>query len=118
MTIARKFSSDTRAFLDSRWTWLVVCITVAASYLVPTLIRWLQPNPQTVWPVWPGCAILVAGLLLVRTRIWPALILTCFAAFAASDLQAGVSLTSIGWFVPGNTLEVLIAAFGLRYCFE
>ena len=34
------------------------------------------------------------------------------------DLQAGVTLSSIARFIPGNTVEVLISAIGLRYCFE
>src|SRR5215470_4460533 len=118
MTIARKCCSDSSPCPDSRWTWPVVCITTAASYLVPALVRLAGPNPHTVWPVWPGCAILVTGLLLVRMRVWPVLMLTCFAAFAASDLQAGVSVKSVAWFVPGNTLEIVIAALGLRYCFD
>ena len=118
MTIARKCCSDSSPCPDSRWTWLVVCITIGASYLVPALVRLAEPNPQTVWPVWPGCAILTTGLLLVRMRVWPVLMLTCFAAFAASDLQAGVSVKSVAWFVPGNTLEIVIAALGLRYCFD
>jgi hypothetical protein len=29
---------------------------------------------QTVWPLFPDCAILAAVLTLVRTRLWPALI--------------------------------------------
>jgi len=103
---------------DSRWTVLVVCVTTALSYLVPKLARLATPNPQTVWPIWPGCAILVAGLLLVRMSVWPALIAVCFVAFGLSDLQAGVSTRAIAWFIPGNTLEVLTAALGLRYCFH
>jgi integral membrane sensor domain MASE1 len=78
----------------------------------------LTSNPQTVWPLWPGCAILVAGLLLVPVSVWPLLIPACFAGFALVDLQAGVPLSSIAWFIPGNTVEVLISAIGLRYCFD
>jgi len=29
-----------------------------------------------------------------------------------------VPLSSIAWFIPGNTVEVLISAIGLRYCFD
>ena len=46
-------------------------------------------NPRTVWPFWPGCAILVSVLLLVPERIWPILIPAAFAAFAVYDLQIG-----------------------------
>jgi PAS domain S-box-containing protein len=78
----------------------------------------LVSNPKTVWPLWPGCAILVTGLLLVRVSLWPLLIPASFVGFTFADLQAGVPLSSIAWFIPGNTAEVLIAAIGLRFCFE
>jgi PAS domain S-box-containing protein len=118
MTItANRFSQD-QPYLGSRSTLLVVCVTVALSYLVPTLVTVLISNPKTVWPLWPGCAILVTGLLLVRVSIWPLLIVASFAGFALADLQAGVSLNSIAWFIPGNTIEVLISALGLKYCFD
>ena len=105
-------------YLDTPSTWLLVCATVALSYLVPSLVTVLISNPKTVWPLWPGCAILVTGLLLVRVSFWPVLVAASFVAFAIADLQAGVPLRSIAWFIPGNTVEVLISAVGLRYCFD
>ena len=113
---SRIFNSE--PYFDSRSTLLVVCVTIALSYLVPTLVGMLVSNPQTVWPLWPGCAILVTGLLLVRVNVWPVVIPASFAGFAVADLQAGVPLSSIAWFIPGNTVEVLISAIGLRYCFN
>ncbi|HEV2397485.1 MAG TPA: MASE1 domain-containing protein [Candidatus Sulfotelmatobacter sp.] len=104
--------------LDSRSTWLVVCLTPSLSYLIPKLISVLDSNPQTVWPLWPGCAILVTGLLLLRVSVWPVVIALSFVGFALADLQAGMRLSSVIRFVPGNTLEVLISAIGLRYCFD
>lgn len=118
MTIANSRFSDSWRHSNSRSTSLVVCVTVALSYLVPKLAGMLISNPQTVWPLWPGCAILVAGLLLIPVNIWPLLIPVSFAGFTIADLQAGVPLSSIAWFIPGNTVEVLIAAIGLRYCFD
>ena len=118
MTIANNRISHTEPYFDSRSTLLVVCVTTALSYLVPNLVGMLISNPQTVWPLWPGCAILVAGLLLVRVNVWPVLIPASFVGFALADLQAGVPLSSIAWFIPGNTVEVLISAIGLRYCFD
>jgi PAS domain S-box-containing protein len=118
MTITKKRFSHNHPHLDSRSTLLVVCVTTALSYLVPWLVGTLISNPQTVWPLWPGCAILVTGLLLVRISAWPLLIATSFAGFALADWQAGIPLSSIARFIPGNTLEVLISAFGLRYCFD
>jgi PAS domain S-box-containing protein len=105
-------------YLDFRSTWVVVCVTAALSYLVPKSVGTMISNPQTVWPLWPGCAILVTGLLLVRVSVWPLLIPASFAGFALADLQAGVPLSSIARFIPGNTVEVLISAVGLRYCFD
>jgi PAS domain S-box-containing protein len=75
-------------------------------------------NPRTVWPVWPGCAILVSILLLVRGKIWPILIPAAFATFALYDLEAGVPIRSIAWFIPANTTQVLTSALCLRYCFH
>jgi PAS domain S-box-containing protein len=118
MTIANNRMWRSQPYLDSRGTVLVVCVTAALSYLAPKLAGVLISNPQTVWPLWPGCAILVAGLLLVRVSVWPLLIPASFVGFALADLQAGVPLSSIAWFIPGNTVEVLIAAIGLRYCFS
>ena len=105
-------------YLDFRSTLLVVCVTIALSYLVPTLVGILVSNPRTVWPLWPGCAILVAGLMLVRINVWPVVIPASFVGFAVADLQAGVPLSSIPRFIAGNTVEVLISAVGLRYCFN
>jgi PAS domain S-box-containing protein len=118
MTIAKSRFLHSPPHLDTRSSLLVVCGTTALSYLVPKLVGMLVSNPQTVWPVWPGCAILVPGLLLVRVSLWPLLIPASFIGFTVADLQAGVPLSSIAWFIPGNTLEVLISAIGLRFCFE
>jgi PAS domain S-box-containing protein len=118
MRIANNPISRSQPFSGSLSTFLVACVTIALSYLVPTLVKILVSNPQTVWPLWPGCAILVAGLLFVRITVWPVVILGSFVGFAVADLQAGVPLSSIIWFIPGNTVEVLISAIGLRYCFE
>jgi PAS domain S-box-containing protein len=41
-----------------------------------------------------------------------------FASFVLYDLQAGVSLRSIAWFIPADTLEVLIATLCLTYLFD
>jgi len=75
-------------------------------------------NPKTVWPFWPGCAILVSVLLLVPGRIWPILIPAAFATFALYDVEAGVPIKSIAWFIPANTVEVLTSALCLRYFFD
>jgi signal transduction histidine kinase len=72
-------------------------------------------NLRTVWPLWPGCAILAAVLMLVQTRIWPALIGVSLAGFILFDLHVGVPVASIAWFISADTIQVLIAAIGVRY---
>jgi PAS domain S-box-containing protein len=98
-------------------TLVLVCAVAALSYFVPKLEGSLLLHPRTVWPLWPGCALLVSILLLVRQRVWLVLILAAFAGFVLYDLQAGVPFRSIAWFIPADTVEVLIAAGGLRYLF-
>src|SRR3954447_601948 len=117
MSIA-KIRMHTGQYFGPRSTLLVVCVTIASSYLVPTVAGMLVSNPQTVWPLWPGCAILVTGLLLVRVNVWPMVISASFVGFAVADLQAGVPVSSIIRFIPGNIVEVFISAVGLRYCFN
>src|SRR5215470_18282822 len=101
--------AHSQQYFDTRSTWLVVFATIALSYLVPSLVGTLISNPKTVWPLWPGCAILVTGLLLVPVKVWPVVIPASFVAFAIADLRAGVLLRSIALFIPGNTIEVLIS---------
>jgi len=118
MTIANTRLQQSQPYFGFHSILLVVCVTIALSYLVPTLVGMVVSNPKTVWPLWPGCAILVTGLLLVRFSVWPVMIAVSFLGFALADLQAGVPLSSVAWFIPGNTVEVLISAIGLRYCFD
>ena len=115
---ARERLSSTLTPRDFRPTWLVVCIVSALCYLVPKLTGALILDPKTVWPLWPGCAILVVGLLVVPLRVWPLLIPAALGGFALYDRQAGVPIASIAWFFPADAVEVLIAALGLRFCFD
>lgn len=71
--------------------------------------------PQTVWPLWPGCAILVAILLLVPRKTWLILLPAGLAGFVFYDLQASVPIPRIVWLILADTLEVLVAAWGLNY---
>jgi len=111
-------SPSTQTILHTRRATIVlVCLVAALSYIAPLLQSALMRNLQTVWPLFPGCAILAAVLTLVRTRIWPALILASLAGIVLFDLRVGVPVASIAWFIPADTIEVLIAAIGLRYWF-
>ena len=113
----RRFPSITSASSPLS-TAALVCLVVALSYLAPKLEGAMILNPRTVWPVWPGCAILVSILLLVRGKVWPILIPAAFATFALYDLEAGVPIRSIAWFIPANTVQVLTSALCLRYYFH
>src|SRR5580704_7320696 len=118
MRSALNDATSTETTLHSRRAIIVlVCLAAALSYATPRLLASLLLNLQTEWPLWPGCAILVAILMLVHTKIWPALILVSFTGFVLFDLSAGVPVASIAWFVPANTVQVLTAAIGLRYYF-
>jgi PAS domain S-box-containing protein len=74
-------------------------------------------RPQTVWPLWPGCALLVAVLLLFPRRLWLILIPAGFTGFVIYDLQAGVSVRSTALLILADTTEVLTAALGIQYLF-
>ncbi len=99
-------------------TVILVCLVATLSYLAPKLAGALLLQPGTVWPLWPGCALLISVLLLVPQRIWPMVIPAAFAAFVFYDLQAGVPIGSIAWFIAADTVQVLTAAFCLRYFFD
>ena len=91
-------------------------MAATVSYLAAKLAGALAITvPQTVWPIWPGCAILVGILVLVPRRIWPALLSAGLAGFVFYDLQAGVSIRSIAWLILADTLEILVAAWGVSY---
>lgn len=74
--------------------------------------------PQTLWPLWPGCAVLVAILLLNPRRSWPILMTVGLMGFVVYDLQAGVPIRSIAWLVFTDILEILVAACGVSYSLD
>jgi PAS domain S-box-containing protein len=98
-------------------TSLLSVLVALLSYFVLRIEGDLMLHPQTMWPLWPGCALLVSVLLFVPRRAWLALIPAAFAAFAVYDLQAGVPIGSIAWFIPADAAEIFVAAFGLSYFF-
>jgi len=57
-------------------------------------------------PVWPPTGIAIAALLLLGTRVWPAILA---GAFLVNITTAGSVATSLG-IAAGNTLEGLVAA--------
>jgi signal transduction histidine kinase len=95
---------------------MVACLVATLCYLAAKLGGFLIINaPQTLWPLWPGCAILVAVLLLLPRKIWPILIPAGLVGFALYDLQVGVSIRSIAWLILADILEILVAAWGVSY---
>ena len=99
-------------------TLILICLVSLLSFLTATLGGALVIRPQMLWPLWPGCAFLVAILLLVPRRIWPIVIAAGLAGFVVYDLQAGLTIRAIAVLILADTLEVLVAALGISYAFD
>jgi PAS domain S-box-containing protein len=93
----------------------LACLAAFLSYLAAELGGALVLRPQMVWPLWPGCALLVAVLLLLPRRIWPILIAAGLAGFVLYDLRAGLPLRSTALLILADTVEILIASLGVSY---
>ena len=74
-------------------------------------------RPEQVSLLWPGCAFLVAVLLCASRRLWPMLLLAGFLGFFIYDVRAGLTLRSTLLLLCSDTVEILVAAFGLYYVF-
>jgi PAS domain S-box-containing protein len=96
-------------------TALLACMVATLSYLAAKLGGVLIMRGPQLWPLWPGCAVLVAILLLAPRKIWPILLPAGLAGFVGYDLQAGVSIGSIAWLILADVLEILVAAWGVNY---
>ena len=72
-------------------------------------------EPQTLWPLWPGCAVLAAVLLACPKKTWLILLPAGLAGFIAYDLQAGVGIRPLAWLVLADVGEILAAAWGVNY---
>jgi PAS domain S-box-containing protein len=119
METIRRHSYSNCGGLDSPFTTgLLICLVAALSYFGPTLNWALMLHPQTVWPLWPSSALLVAVLVLVPRRIWPILIPISLTSIVLFDLQKGVPISSIAWFIAADTIEVVAAALCLSYFFD
>src|SRR5262249_23630648 len=77
--------------LNTPWSTILLVLVVATlCYVAPKTEGALMVNFQTAWPLWPDCAIVVAALMLVRTKVWAILIPASFVGIVLYDLQAGV----------------------------
>ncbi len=94
---------------------VLACLAAFLSYLAAELGGALVLRPQMVWPLWPGCALLVAVLLLLPRGIWPILITAGLAGFVLYDLQAGLTLRSTALLILADAVEILIASLGASY---
>ena len=104
---------------DSPVQTLILLFLVAVLSYLTTMLGWaLMIRPQMLWPVWPGCAFLVAVLLLLPRRIWPFLITAGLAGFLVYDLQVGLQGRQTIFLVLADIAEILIAALGVSYSFD
>jgi len=71
--------------------------------------------PQTLWPLWPGCAVLVAILMVSPRRIWPILIPAGLFGFVLYDLPAGVPIHSMAVLQLADIAEILVVLWGVDY---
>ena len=86
-------------------------VTAGVCYLAGRIADALViTTPQTLWPYWPGCAALVAILLITPTRIWRYLVPAGILGFILYDFQTGVPLRSIIFLAIVDVGEVLVAA--------
>ena len=99
-------------------TAILSCVVALLCFLAAELGGVLVLRPQMLWPVWPGCALLISVLLLVPRRIWPILLAAGLAGFVVYDVQVGLGLRSTVLLIVSDTVEILIAALGVSYCFS
>lgn len=92
------------------------CLLAALCYGAAKIAGFLIiTKPQALWPLWPGCALLVAVLLISPRKTWPILLPAGLAGFLVYDLQAGVSYPAIAWLILADILEILVVAWGVSY---
>jgi PAS domain S-box-containing protein len=72
-------------------------------------------EPQVLWPVWPGCAVLVAVLYISPRKNWPLLIPAGLAGFALYDLPAGVPLKGMAILLLSDLVEIATVIWGIQY---
>lgn len=95
----------------------LICGVATLSYLAARLGGALVIRPEMIWPVWPGCALLVAVSLLTSKNYWPAVLLAGLLGFAVYDVKEALPLRAIVLLLVADTIEILIAAFGVSYVF-
>jgi PAS domain S-box-containing protein len=114
-----RHADRTPTLANSKLGWrtvLVASLMLVLCYLVAGLSGLLDLHiPDTPWPLWLGCAVLIAILLASRREMWPILIPAGLAGFLVYDLQGGMSIRSLLWLVLGDIGEILVVLWGVRY---
>lgn len=95
----------------------VICFTAIFSYSTARLAGFLVIRPEMIWPLWPGCAFVLALLLLTSRKIWPAILLAGLAGFAVYDMQERLSIRTTVLLLGGDSIEIVVAALGVSYVF-
>jgi PAS domain S-box-containing protein len=117
-SIVSRFSWRTANPNSPFHTVVLACLVACLCYVATTLGWALMIRPQTLWPIWPGCAFLVAVLLLVPRRTWPVLIAAGLGGFFFYDLQVGLQVRPTIFLILADIAEILIAALGVSYSFH
>jgi integral membrane sensor domain MASE1 len=111
-----KSMADSDTVTGQFQTMLRATLVALVCYLAARLGGILIINgPQTLWPLWPGSAVLVAIVLVSRRRIWPILIPAGLIGFVLYDLPAGVSIHSTAVLLFADIAEILVAVWGVHY---
>lgn len=112
-------ADDLSAIGEQRFSWNTAAralLTFVLCYLAARLGGILIINPpQTLWPLWPGCAVLVAIVLVSPRKTWPFLIPAGLAGFALYDVPAGVSSRALTILLLADVVEVSLAIWGIDY---
>src|SRR5690242_2523034 len=113
-------STKTLFRLDSTFSLLLAAVSVfLLSYFAARLGGLLVLRPEMIWPLWPGCAVLVAVLLCTKQKIfWPLLLAAGLGGFAVYDIRAGLAIRSTGAFLFADAIEVLVASLGVSLAFR
>jgi PAS domain S-box-containing protein len=104
--------------LDSPFHTVVLVFLVATlSYLSMVLGSGMSIPPHNVSPLWPTNAVVLVVLLAVPRRLWPILITTAYSVVGFLHVLRAPITVSL-WLTLGNAVEVIVAAFGVRYFFK
>ena len=104
--------------LDAPFPTVVLVFLVASlSYISMLLGSGMSVPPHNVSPLWPTNAVVLVVLLAVPRRLWPILITTAYSVVGLRHVL-GAPIAVSFWLTLGNAVEVIVAAFGVRYFFK